>query len=50
MSAGAGNPAVESLATAALVFLRRFPPFDEMEERPLRGSVVPPSDPPSVPR
>jgi CBS domain-containing protein len=36
MSAGAGNPAVESLAAAALAFLRRYPPFDEMEERPLR--------------
>jgi CBS domain-containing protein len=36
MSAGAGNPAVESLAAAALAFLRRYPPFDEMEAEPLR--------------
>lgn len=37
MSAGAGNPAAESLAAAALAFLRRYPPFDEMEAEPLRA-------------
>ena len=36
MSAEARNPAVDSLAAAALVFLRRHPPFDEMEEEALR--------------
>ena len=30
------NPAAESLVAAALAFLRRYPPFDEMEEQPLR--------------
>jgi CBS domain-containing protein len=37
MSAGAGNPAVDSVAAAALAFLRRHPPFDEMEDEPVRG-------------
>jgi CBS domain-containing protein len=35
MSAGAGNPAVGSVAAAALAFLRRYFPFDEMEDEPL---------------
>ncbi len=30
------NPAAESLAAAALAFLRRYPPFDEMEDEALR--------------
>jgi CBS domain-containing protein len=36
MSADARTSAVESLAGAVLVFLRRYPPFDEMEEEALR--------------
>jgi CBS domain-containing protein len=36
MRADAANAAAESLAAAALTFLRRYPPFDEMEQRPLR--------------
>src|SRR5262245_19450108 len=32
-----GRPAVESIAAAALAFLRRYPPFDEMEDEPLRA-------------
>ena len=38
MSAGAGNPAVESLAAAAFAFLRCHPPFDEMEDEPLHSA------------
>ncbi|HET9403929.1 MAG TPA: cyclic nucleotide-binding domain-containing protein, partial [Burkholderiales bacterium] len=30
------NPAAESLAAAALAFLRRYPPFDSMEDEALR--------------
>ena len=36
MSADAGTPPVESLTGAVLQFLRRHPPFDEMEEDALR--------------
>lgn len=32
-----GNAAAESLAAATLAFLKRHPPFDEMEDGPLRG-------------
>jgi CBS domain-containing protein len=39
MSAGAGNPAVEPAAAAAWTFLRRYFPFDEMEDEPLNYLV-----------
>lgn len=40
MNSNLPNPAAESLTTAALAFLRRYPPFDEMEDDALRFLVT----------